>query len=208
MALVRELNWETVWVASAIPGRVRLKSTQLRGDEGLGRQIEEVLDSIDALTAVSVNVRTGSVLLRYDDEQLDDLPTLINRAAAVGVLPEGLDPDDLKAMAESHSNGAPSRTFSGEMQRAFRSMNESVGDLTGGAIDLKGLAPLTLLGLGVRRLLRGGPLEPVPWFNYFWFAFTLFVTFAPDETETVETASPQAAPASSTADASPSTVQA
>jgi len=209
MGLVREIDWTRVRVASAIPGRLRLRSTQLRNDEALAERLRAALDAVAAVTDASVNVRTGSVLVHYDDGQLDDLPTLIDRAAAVGVLPEGLDPDALKALVDAHANGPPPRNFHAAVQRFFTSVNDAVGDLTGGAIDLTGIAPLTLLGLGARRLLRGSPLEPVPWFTYLWFAFTLFVTFAPDEAEKTDAPpSPPAPPASSTADASPSTVQA
>ena len=208
MGLVREIDWTRVRVASAIPGRLRLRSAQLRNDEALAERLRAALDAVETITDASVNVRTGSVLVHYDDEQLDDLPTLIDRAAAVGVLPEGLDPDALKALVNSHANGSPPRNFHAAVQRFFTSVNDAVGDLTGGAIDLTGIAPLTLLGLGARRLLRGGPLEPVPWFTYLWFAFTLFVTFAPDEAESDAPPSHPATPAPSTADASPSTVQA
>jgi hypothetical protein len=208
MRLVHEIDWAAVRVASAIPGRLRLRSAQLRNDEALADRLREALDAAAAVTDASVNVRTGSVLVHYDDGQLDDLPTLIDRAAAVGVLPEGLDPDALKALVNSHANAPPPRNFNAAAQRFFRSVNESVGGLTGGAIDLTGLAPLTLLGLGARRLLRGGPLEPVPWFTYFWFAFTLFMTFAPDDAEGNAPTPPTPSPAAATTDAPASAVQA
>jgi hypothetical protein len=188
-SLVQDLNWEAIRVASAIPGRIRLKSPQLRGDEAFGERIGNALGEVEGVTEVTVTPRTGSVLVRYDHERVQDLPTLVDRAAAVGMLPDGLDPKTLKAMVESRSNGAEDQDFLEAVQRVGRQANDAVKTATGGAIDLKGLAPLTLAGLGLRRLLRGGALEPVPWFNYFWFAFTLLVTFQPDTPEDASQAS-------------------
>jgi hypothetical protein len=174
VSLAQELDWEAVRVASAIPGRVRLKSAQLR-DDALGARIAEALDSVDAVTEVAVNVRTGSVLLHYDEKRLDDLPTLIDRAAAFGVLPDEMDPDDLKATLDTHANGAVPRDFNSAVRSVFDSMDTSVKRATDGAIDLKGLVPLSLVGMGTYRLLSGAATQSLPWFNYFWFAFSVFV---------------------------------
>ncbi|MFB6279956.1 MAG: HMA2 domain-containing protein [Salinibacter sp.] len=184
-SLLRDLDWERVQVASAIPGRIRLKSSQLRGDEALGARVREALDAVDALTDVTVNPRTGSVLLHYNAERLDDLPTLIDRAAAVGMLPEGIDPEELKAMVQAHANGAAPRDFNREVRSVFDAMDASVKEATGGAIDLRGLVPLSLVSMGTYRLLSGAATQPLPWFNYFWFAFSIFVALeagtSPDE---------------------------
>ena len=188
-SLVQDLKWERIQIASAIPGRIRLKSPQLRGDEAFGERVGDTLREVEAVTEVTVTPRTGSVLVRYDHERLEDLSTLIDQAAAVGMLPDDLDSEALKAMVESRTNGADDRDFLEAVQRVGRQANDAVKNVTGGAIDLKGLAPLTLAGLGLRRLLRGGPLEPVPWFNYFWFAFTLLVTFQPDPPDDASPAS-------------------
>jgi len=176
LSLVDELDWTAVRVASFIPGRVRLKSRQLRDNESLGTRVGEALGEVDAITVVSVNARTGSVLVRYDEEQLEDLPSLIDRADAFGLLPDDVDPAGLKAMIEDRADGAaPRRDFSGEVRSVFDAMDGSVKAATGGAIDLKGLVPLSLVGMGTYRVLTGAATQPLPWFNYFWFAFSIFV---------------------------------
>jgi len=55
------------------------------------------------------------------------------------------------------------------------SMNASVREATGGALDLKGLVPLYLVGMGTYRLVSGAAAQSLPWFNYYWFAFSIFV---------------------------------
>ena len=203
-SLAQDLNWESVRVASAISGRVRLKSAQLRGDENLAARIREALGAVDVITEVAVNARTGSVLLHYD-EQLGDPPILIDRAAAAGMLPMEMDPEDLKAMAEGHANGAASRDFNLEARRVFNSMDASVKEATGGAMDLAGLVPLSLFGMGTYRLISGAATQPLPWFNYFWFAFSIFVALeagkSPDKSPPAEEARTNA----SVSDAEPAT---
>ena len=206
--LIQELDWQAVRVASLIPGRVRLKSAQLRDDAALCARIEDVLGEVDAISNVSISVLTGSVLIHYEQEAVGDFPALIEQAESFGILPDGLDPQELKKRVAARTNGNGSHNFSKEVRRFFEKMDGAVKRATGGALDLKGLAPLTLVGLGLRRVFRGGPLEPLPWFNYFWFAFSLFMVLnagneskgSADSGNSVPTASstsnPQTAPAS------------
>jgi hypothetical protein len=205
VSLVDELDWTAVRVASFIPGRIRLKSPQLRNDESLGARIAEALNEVGAITDVSANARTGSVLVRYDQGRIEDLPALIDRADALGLLPDDLDPAVLKAMVEGRPDGsAPDRDFSGEVRSVFDAMNTSVRDATGGAMDLKGLVPLSLVGMGTYRLLRGAATQPLPWFNYFWFAFSIFVaTGAGTAPETAPDGTADGATPPSTADGEP-----
>jgi hypothetical protein len=195
-ALVQELNWSDLRVTSFIPGRVRLKSEQLRDDEPLGTRIADALHEVDVITDVAVNPRTGSVLLHYDHSELDDLPTLIDRAASVGMLPDGIEPDELKSLLDAQANGTPRQDVSGEVRKVFNAMDTSVKRATGGTIDLKGLVPLSLVGMGTYRVLSGAATQPLPWFNYFWFAFSIFMAMdagtdvAPANGEAPETAPP------------------
>ncbi|MFB6248229.1 MAG: HMA2 domain-containing protein [Salinibacter sp.] len=176
LSLADELDWTAVRVASFVPGRVRLKSRQLRDDEPLGTRIAEALEEVDAITEAAVNARTGSVLVCYDADRLEDLPSLIDRADAFGLLPDDVDPEELKAMIEAQADGTvPNRDFGGEVRSVFDVMDTSVKDATGGAMDLKGLVPLSLVGMGTYRLLSGAATQSLPWFNYFWFAFSIFV---------------------------------
>jgi hypothetical protein len=176
LPLLDDLDWTAVRVASFIPGRVRLKSPQLRSDASLGPRIAEALGDVRAVTDVSVNARTGSVLVHYDEDQLEDLPSLLDRAESLGLVPDGADLSRLKSTVSARRNGTTARRdFSAEVRSVFRSMNRSVDTATGGALDLKGLLPLSLVGMGTYRLLRGTATQPLPWFNYFWFAFSIFV---------------------------------
>jgi hypothetical protein len=79
-------------------------------------------------------------------------------------------------------------------------MDASVKEATGGAIDLKGLVPLSLVGMGTYRVLSGAATQSLPWFNYFWFAFSVFVAMeaGADDDATSTPADGDAAPATTT----------
>ena len=59
-------------------------------------------------------------------------------------------------------------------------------------MDLTGLVPLSLFGMGTYRLISGAATQPLPWFNYFWFAFSIFVALeagkSPDKSSPAEEA--------------------
>jgi hypothetical protein len=60
-----------VSIASSIPGRLRLRVLERRGDERFARQVEAALAAITGVTEVCTNPVTGSVLVRFDPGQLD-----------------------------------------------------------------------------------------------------------------------------------------
>jgi hypothetical protein len=53
-------------------------------------------------------------------------------------------------------------------------LNTRVGNLTGG-LDLKLLLPLTLLYLGLRRLLTDREAPAPAWYDFLWFGFSTFI---------------------------------
>ena len=174
--LLERLDWKAVHIASFTPGRVRLRSEQLRDNEALAVQLRSALSKMEALQQVEVRPMTGSVLIHYDPAAVGDPAALVDRAAALGVLPDGLDAERLKAMAARRANGEAPSTFSLALDRFFSGLNRSVERALGGAIDLKGLVPLALTGMGLRSVIRGRATEPIPWYNYFWFALTFYLS--------------------------------
>lgn len=206
-SLIQALDWSSVRVTSFVPGRVRLKSLQLRQDESLIREVEDALRSVDVLTAVSVNARTGSVLLYYDPDDIEDPGDLLDRAKAFRVLPDGLNVEELRKRFDRPAGGRD-RDVNTEVEAFFRSVNRSVQSATGGSLDLRSLVSLGFAGGGVVRLLRGTAGQTIPWYNYFWFAFSIFLAFRSDATTAEDAADRPGPPEDTTSPADWSDVDA
>lgn len=57
---------------SVLPGRIRLESRCLVGKPHVCRYLEErILDYLKGLTEVKVNHKTGRILVRFDEHQID-----------------------------------------------------------------------------------------------------------------------------------------
>ncbi|MCR5559172.1 MAG: hypothetical protein K6F62_02270 [Schwartzia sp.] len=63
-------------VASYIPGRTRLYTRALVGNEALAKQVEDELSSAAGMKSVRTNTTTGSILLEYDQKILRTNPDL------------------------------------------------------------------------------------------------------------------------------------
>jgi len=72
--------------------------------------------------------------------------------------------------AAAGPGGTPTEGLTG----SIRALNTRIGNLTGG-IDLKLLLPLTLLYLGLRRLVTDKEAPAPAWYDFLWFGFSTFI---------------------------------
>ena len=69
-------------VVSDIPGRVRLRLPELKGQKPLVEQCAEALGGIPGITDAQVSSVTGSILAFYDTDQLPSLDALLKAVEA------------------------------------------------------------------------------------------------------------------------------
>ena len=69
-------------VVSDIPGRVRLRLPELKGQKPLVEQCAEALGGIPGITDAQVSSVTGSILAFYDTDQLPSLDALLKAVGA------------------------------------------------------------------------------------------------------------------------------
>ena len=55
-----------------------------------------------------------------------------------------------------------------------QSTNDKIKKLTGGDMDIAGIAFVTLLGLGIYQISRGNFIAPA-WYTAFWYAMNIFL---------------------------------
>jgi Heavy metal associated domain 2 len=176
-------------VVHAMPGRVRIKISRLKGDPAFGREIQERLSDARGIQRVEVNSVTGSVLVLYHAEEMDSFEALISLAGSFAPLLPELNMGELQAWLDSfgdnstfgdNSNGQPS--VAARLATLFGALNHEVGKSTGG-LDLRLLLPLILFFFGVRGLLVAEKVTVPAWYDLLWFAFGTFFMLNPGRVE-------------------------
>ena len=168
---------EGIRIVHALPGRVRLKALRVRGNPDLARQVEVKLQGMAGVREVRANPLTGSILLLLDLVKLLDPAALAPLADVLGELfPEiealELATQIISGQPEADSD-SPAWSTAG-LVGPIRALNTRVGNLTGG-LDLRLLVPLTLLYLGLRRLLTDKQAPTPAWYDFLWFGFSTFI---------------------------------
>jgi hypothetical protein len=161
-------------VVHAIPGRVRLKIVSLRDNPELARALRERLSGVRGIRRIEANPLTGSLLVRYDPEEMTSRESLFTLSETVTLLFPGLDMAQLEAWLGQSGNGSgATASLARGVSSGVGALNARVGKATGG-LDLKRLLPLTLFGLGVRGLLVAKTVPFPAWYDLWWFAFGTF----------------------------------
>jgi Heavy metal associated domain 2 len=139
-------------IAHAAYGRTRFKIPARRRDEEYFSTVERELRSAAEVERVEVNPITGSVLVHH-------------RGSV----------DAVCAYAEKsklfRASATPDRPHDLLLERASF-MDRQVQDLSGQALDLRSLALVLLLSVGLFQLLRGQFAAPA--LTVFWYAATLY----------------------------------
>jgi hypothetical protein len=175
------VDLEDVKVVHAIPGRIRLKVSELKDNPALAEAVQERLSSVSAVDWVETNPVTGSVLVVYD---VDEVATFDSASALSEVLTPlfpTLDAGQIQARLTRPANGSrsePGVPLDRRISGMIGSLNVGVGKVTGG-VDLRVLLPVALFCLGVRGLIASEKLPFPAWYDFLWFAFGTFVALNP-----------------------------
>jgi hypothetical protein len=173
---------EGLQVVHALPGRVRLKVAGIKGNPALARRVQQQLAQVPGIKEAAAQAATGSLLIYYDLAQLCS-PDSLERLSGTWkeLFPEIEAGDWAAELACLAGNPAPGAgapaagaPAAAALSGALQAVNTRVAQLTGG-LDLKLLAPLTLIFLGLRRLWVSEKVTFPTWSDYLWFGFSTFV---------------------------------
>jgi len=172
------IDLEQIQIAHFIPGRIRLRTPQLKNNPAMAKSIQKSITEIPFLLNTEFNLKTGGILVTYDQSRYQELLDWIQNLASSGILPEDLTLDDIYKMASNHSNNSiPS--MSDEISTFFRGLNNRFKKSTGGFLGINDAFPLMLFSLGLKRLLASERLAFPDWYTYMWFAFTSYFILNP-----------------------------
>jgi hypothetical protein len=170
---------EGLKVAHALPGRVRLKVAKVKGNPALARRAAEKLAQVPGIKQVEAKADTGSLLIHYEladlfsEEALDTLSVTLEELfpeIEVATLMAGLMSLTEDPGAVAGAGSAVAQGISGSLS----ALNTEVRRFTGG-LDLRLLAPLTLIFLGLRGLWKTEKVTFPAWSDYLWFGFSSLV---------------------------------
>jgi hypothetical protein len=142
-------------------GRVRLRIPGRRHDASWLADLEGRLRDLPGITEVSANPSTAGVLILFDPAAV---PDPIPRIEATGLL-QVIAPPPL------------SPTLAG-LSRVAARLDDSLGERSGGSVDLRTLSVISLLVLAMYQAMRGRLLAPA--ISLLWYAFELLRFIPPD----------------------------
>jgi len=165
-----------VTVVHAIPGRIRLKITQIHHNPELADEVEDRLSRIAGVRRVEANPVTASVLVLF--ERPTDTPDAALQYLS-STWPSELGPLEYTHRQAGNGNGSGNgaRALAHMDRRVvdfFGSVNAGVGKVTSG-VDLKLLVPFVLFFFGARSLFFSEKVAVPAWYDFFWFGLSIFV---------------------------------
>jgi hypothetical protein len=165
---------EGIRIVHVMPGRVRLKASPVKGDPALAQQIQTKLRGVSGVHEVQANPLTGSILLVVDLAQLLEPEALADALSELFPEIEALELASRIITGTGEAAADPGGTLTEGLTGSISALNTRIGNLTGG-IDLKLLLPLTLLYLGLRRLVTDKEAPAPAWYDFLWFGFSTFI---------------------------------
>ena len=157
-------------VASALPGRLRIKLDRTHRRNGALDQLRDALGGRDGIHSVSSNPATGSVLVHYDRDALqhdDGLAMLGDAGVVLGDVARSVVGED--DIGHSGEDDIGHSIVSTNVLDALADLDRRLSRATNGLVDIKLLFPLTLGTLAVRQILTNGlGLGTVPGYVLLW----------------------------------------
>lgn len=153
------------YVVHAMPGRVRVRVPDRKGDTAFLDSIASRLAEIPSVTSVAANPVTGSVLMHFTG----DIQALAMRAMML------LDRVQLEL------SPPPARPVLERVRDELAGFDATMRELTGGEMDARAMAFAGILLLSAVQLFRGNVLSPAA--TMLWYAADLARQWrSPDET--------------------------
>lgn len=155
-SLLPMLRTGPVQTAHAVPGRIRFRVPSLVNDASRADFLQEKLSTLGGVQEIAVTHETGSVLIRYQEDQVR--PELLF-AATVRLL--GL---------EGELEKTPRPAIIRELRSLLDSLNRVVYDRTGGLLDFTSAMSIVLAAVGIQKLAASGSKAMPAGFTLLWWA--------------------------------------
>lgn len=137
----------------SVPGRLRLKIPDKRGDRAYFERLETELSALEGVVELGINIATGSVLIGHDWPSEEVLLRVAEETALFLLDPAPFDP-----LWQRASMG-------------LELLDRRLAKLSRGEVGMRSALLVGTLVLGIRQAMRGQTLGPAS--NLLWYALTL-----------------------------------
>ena len=158
-------NEPFAYIKHQLPGRVRLKIPQKRGDFHYFDRIAESLAGCAGITRLQLNPPAGSILICHDIDT--HFLNIIEFSQANGLF-KIIEPP------EEETYSIPYLPIPMLASTGLNRFDESLLDFSRGRLDGRSLLFLGLIGLAVRQITKGHLLGPAS--TLLWYAFSVLKT--------------------------------
>ena len=166
-------------VVHSLPGRLRLRLPWLHEEPDDAAALAERVAGLHPSMVVEVRPWTGSVLCRFEPNQVgaETIIARVRRETGVAIV---LQPGERVTVPEEAEPELPpggESRLTRALGDSMRGMNRELMSATGGRIDLGAVAGLSFLTLGAAEIAVARRVPAPPWFNLAWWAFRTFTLF-------------------------------
>jgi len=150
------------YIKHQLPGRVRLKIPQKRGDFRYFDRIAELFADCPGITQLQLNPSAASILICHGTET--DFLNIAEFAQTNGLF-------RIIDQPEEETFSIPYLPIPTLTSTGLNRLDESLMNFSQGRLDGRSLLILALIGLAVRQMTRGNIMGPAT--TLLWYAFSL-----------------------------------
>jgi hypothetical protein len=158
------------------PGRLRYRLTWLRDSPAEAAQLAEVLSAVAGVVEARVRALTGSVLVLYDPDFVDEpeiVRALLDATGCDHVTElRHESPADLDQMLrDAEDRGS---AVSRALVNTVEALHTDFLRFTRGRVSLASASALTMLAVGIGELASTKDIEMPKWHQLLWYAYQTF----------------------------------
>ena len=173
----------SAYIAHHIPGRIRVRVPDAKGNPRLLREIGDKISQVAGVESVESSALTGSFLIRYDPKLYGELGRRLNGSGDSAMPFELTTPKPAATHSRARSRRRkPSHRRShvaSAVSDAFAEFDDAVRDATDNLLDLKVLLPAVAAAFGLMVLPRSAS-TPL-WLTLMIFSFHSFLSLNLEE---------------------------
>lgn len=161
-------------VHNMLPGRLRIRADELRGDKTRLHRIIQELRDFAGISNVETNPVTGGILVHYDVSVFKEWDLLSHISGKSGLPLDSSDTEPRYADLPE-AKGIEIPRLARAVEEPFQRLNTGLFRMTNGYMDFRYLLPVLLMAYGTSKLIRLGPVPAIPWYLLYWWSFRTFV---------------------------------
>ncbi|MGJ0485989.1 MAG: HMA2 domain-containing protein [Methylomicrobium sp.] len=145
----------SAFIKHQLPGRVRLKIPQKRGDINYFNRLEELFSDFLGINELKLNPSTASIVINHEtDIPFQDIAEFAKTENLFNLVEE----------AEDHDEAVPNLYIKALALTGFDRFDKALLDYSKGRLDARSFVFLSLIGLAIHQAARGNVLAPASTF--------------------------------------------